>query len=190
MKKPFFRKVLLGAAAFLLMLGGYALAADPGSESDPVVTKSWVEQYVTETLTPIEKDLSQLKEDMESAWPGVYLWIGSTTAEVFGEETTLATAPYVESGSTMVPLRFVGEALGAEVKWDNVTKTATYIKGNETVAITIGQKEITVDGERQAISVAAVLKNNQTMVPIRVLSEALGARVSWDNTEKKVTVRP
>ena len=90
----------------------------------------------------------------------------------------------------MVPLRFVGEALGAEVKWDNVTKTATYIKGNETVAITIGQKEITVDGERQAISVAAVLKNNQTMVPIRVLSEALGARVSWDNTEKKVTVRP
>ncbi|MFH0070920.1 copper amine oxidase N-terminal domain-containing protein, partial [Peribacillus sp. NPDC056705] len=49
--------------------------------------------------------------------------IGQKTAYVNGVKTTLDIAPFTESGNTLVPLRFVAEATGLPVKWDQKART-------------------------------------------------------------------
>jgi len=58
----------------------------------------------------------------------VIIPIGSDTAIADGKEVTLDSAAFIASGRTYVPLRFIGEAFGADVSWDNVTRTATITK--------------------------------------------------------------
>ena len=58
----------------------------------------------------------------------------------------------LKDGSTLLPVRSVSTALGGEVIWDNETKTASIDKDDTSVNITIGQKEITVNNKKQAIS--------------------------------------
>ena len=59
----------------------------------------------------------------------VQLTIGSTTAYVNGQAVTLDVAPVIEGGRTLMPLRFIAEAVGAEVAWDGATSTATFTRG-------------------------------------------------------------
>ena len=55
----------------------------------------------------------------------IELYIGKTKAYVNGKSVTLDAAPLISEGRTLVPLRFVGESLGAKLEWDNTSQTAT-----------------------------------------------------------------
>ena len=59
----------------------------------------------------------------EKSGTDVQLTIGSTVASINGRDVTLDVPPMILSGTTLVPLRFLGEALGADVKWDAPTRT-------------------------------------------------------------------
>ena len=59
----------------------------------------------------------------------VSLQIGSTNATVNGQSQTLDSPPFVEGSRTLVPLRFVAQALGANVDWNNNTSTVTITGG-------------------------------------------------------------
>lgn len=98
--------------------------------------------------------------------------------------------PFIDSqvGRTYVPLRFVSEALGGAVGWDQDTKTASVNKSGTTVLMTIGSKSPTVNGKAQAIDAAAMLKNDRTVVPLRFVSECLGANVEWDAANRTVRI--
>ncbi len=168
---------------------GFALAADPGSQSDPVVTKSWVDQYVEKSFQPLEESIKALKEEINALDPSIILQIGNKNAKIGDKEYTLDCPPYVEAGRTMVPLRFIGEALGATFTWDNTNKTVTYKRDGTVVELKVGVKKMLVNGVEKTLDVPAALKNNRTMVPVRVISEALGAKVSWVAADKKVVIR-
>ena len=79
----------------------------------------------------------------------------------------------LKDGSTLLPVRSVSTALGGEVTWDNATKTASIDKDGTFVSIIIGQKSISVNGTKQAISTPAQVINGRTYVPLRALGEAL-----------------
>ena len=101
--------------------------------------------------------------------------------------------PYVdENGRTMIPVRFVTEELGADVKWNGKTRTATISKNGITVDITIGSPDlkVTQNGSTKTVKMdtAAVLKNDRTYVPIRYVAEALGAFVDYCSTYKVVGI--
>lgn len=64
----------------------------------------------------------------------VHLWIGDRTALVNGRRVPLDVPPLILQGTTMVPLRFVGEELGARVDWREATQTAYIATPNERVA--------------------------------------------------------
>lgn len=101
--------------------------------------------------------------------------------------------PYIdENGRTMIPLRFATEALGAEVEWEQATRTASITKNGITVKVSIGQDLITIienGGERQVqMNTTAVLKEGRTYVPIRYVAEALGAYVDYSNIYKTVGI--
>lgn len=111
---------------------------------------------------------------------------------VNGIKVEMDQAPIIENGRTLVPLRAVAEALGCEVVWDNTSKTASFVQGDVTAIVTVGENYILVgDGvynEQFPIDTPAVIINSRTMIPLRALSECFGFDVKWDSVSKTVDI--
>lgn len=114
--------------------------------------------------------------------------IGSTTAMAGSDTLTLPVAPVIRSGTTFVPLRFVSEAFGASVQWDSIFQLIEISLGGHTIQLQINNKTAVVSGKTVALNLAPFLQADTTMVPIRFVSEVLGARVVWDGTTKTVSI--
>ena len=90
--------------------------------------------------------------------------------------------PYVDKNSrVMVPVRFVSEALGAKVDWDAKASKVTVKQDEKTIVLFIGKKEIDVNGKKDQMDTVAVTSKQRTFVPLRFVSQALGAAVVWDS---------
>lgn len=95
-------------------------------------------------------------------------------------------APYVNSDNrTLIPIRFFAEKLGVpndeeHIQYDNETRTATISDGINTVQITVGMKDIFVNGEKVTMDTVAELREQRIFIPARFLAEGLGAQVLWD----------
>ena len=87
-------------------------------------------------------------------------------------------APYIANDRTYVPFRALGEALGAEVEWDNDARTVTYVLGDTEIVMTIGETTYTINGEEQTMDVAPEITGDRTYVPVRFVAEALGFKVT------------
>ena len=88
----------------------------------------------------------------------------------------------------MTPARFVAEALGAKVEWDDATKTVTITKDDYKIVLVIDSKIAEINGEQVEIDVPATIIDDRTLTPARLVAEALGAEVSWDDATKTVTI--
>lgn len=89
---------------------------------------------------------------------------------------------------TQVPLRATMEAYGCDVQWDASTRTGIVSKGGKTVTVPIGQKYITLNGNRIENDTAAVIQNNRTYLPIRAVVEAFGGYVDYDSATRTVEI--
>ena len=90
------------------------------------------------------------------------------------------TPPVIESGSTLVPMRFLFEQMGADVEWNQETQTATATLDNTAVTFAIDDTNAEVNNTPATMDVPARLINGKTMVPLRFLSEEMGFEVAWD----------
>ena len=90
------------------------------------------------------------------------------------------TPPVIESGSTLVPMRFLFEQMGADVEWNGETQTATATLDNTAVTFAIDDTNAEVNNTPATMDVPARLINGKTMVPLRFLSEEMGFEVAWD----------
>ena len=105
-----------------------------------------------------------------------------------GKSQTYDAMPVIENGRTLVPMRGIFESLGAEINWDDTTKTVTGTKGNTSVVLSIGSKVAKINGVETALDVAATIIDSRTFVPVRFISEALGCKVDWEDTTKTVII--
>ncbi len=96
--------------------------------------------------------------------------------------------PQIVQDRTMVPLRAIFEALNVEVSWDGNTKTVTANGRGRQVILTIGQNEISVNGEKTVIDVPAMIISDRTMVPARAVAQSLGCTVDWTHETKTVVI--
>lgn len=112
------------------------------------------------------------------------------TVYVDGEEVAFPDErPYVnEDERTMVPIRFVSELLGAKVNWNQEWEYAKIIKGDDEIVIAIGTKTIIKNGDYYTMDTEAELIGERTMVPLRFISEHLGAKVSWAEKTESVYI--
>ncbi len=94
-----------------------------------------------------------------------------------------------QDGRTIVPVRFVATGLGAYVSWDSKTQTVTIQKDRDIIKLTIGQKQAIKNGQVLSFDTSASIVNSRTMVPLRFVSEGLGAYVAWDGATKTVIVK-
>lgn len=107
---------------------------------------------------------------------------------VDGQKLNFDQPPIMESDRVLVPVRAIFEALGADVFWDESQQTATAERGGKTIIIPVDEKYMTVSGNRIELDVPARLVNNRTLVPARVVSEALGCTVNWDDSTQTVII--
>ena len=115
--------------------------------------------------------------------------IGQTIYTVNGEEKTMDTAAYISSGRTMLPVRYVADALGVDptqILWDTQNKTVT-ILGDRVVQIKLGSKFMLINGTTVQMDAAAEMKNDRVFIPVAEIARALGANVVWDEVTKTAT---
>lgn len=96
--------------------------------------------------------------------------------------------PVTHNYRTMVPIRKIVEALGAEVSWNNDTETASITKGSINVKITIGNSTIYSNGREIITDTPAMILNDRTLVPVRFISEIFGCAVDWNEESKTVSI--
>ncbi len=112
----------------------------------------------------------------------------NANASVNGEAILLETPPLVQNGRTLVPFRWIGEQLDAEVSFtiSEETKkvdTVSYTIGKATITLFIGSRTAQTKIEREifehTLDVPPFIQNGRTLVPLRFVSETLGALVNW-----------
>ncbi len=96
--------------------------------------------------------------------------------------------PVIVNGRTLVPLRGIFEALGAVVSWDDSTKTIIGVKATKSIVLQIDNTFASINNNATTLDVAPSIMNSRTMVPVRFVSEALGADVQWDGDTRTVTI--
>lgn len=118
----------------------------------------------------------------------ISLTIGSGQVTIDG--SPIQTEPsYTENGATLVPLRVISEAFGAQVEWSEKTRSVSIYLGDCTILLMIDDKSCYVNGTEKILIAAPALKNSTTMVPLRFISETFGAQVQYDEKTNGVLVR-
>jgi len=131
---------------------------------------------------------TSLADDTEKTKKRIQLQIGNKTAYVDDKAHTLEAAPFTYNGRTVLPLRFVGEALGAEVKWDGKTRSITLTSGSDTIVLVIDSSAARVNGKTVMMDVPAFVHNQITMVPIRFASEQFKQKITFDNKTQIILI--
>ena len=112
----------------------------------------------------------------------------ATQVELNGQPVAFSVAPFQLNNRTMVPMRAIFEALGADVHWNESMQTVTATRDATNVQLTIGSTQAQVNGQTVVLDVPAMVTRGSTMVPLRFVSESLGADVSWSEPMQTVYI--
>src|SRR5213083_559402 len=93
----------------------------------------------------------------------------------------MGTGPQEVRGRVMVPLRGVLEQMGAFVDWDASSRTVYANRGDTQIRLPVGSNSAYVNGKSVFLDVPAMILGGSTMVPLRFVSETLGANVAWNS---------
>lgn len=118
--------------------------------------------------------------------------VPTITVTLNGEKLEFDVDPYIENDRTLVPMRKIFEAVGANVAWDDEMKTVVasrMISNNPIfVAIQIGGESAFVNNVKTNLDTPAKIVDDRTFVPLRFVVEALGEKVEWDGNTYTVII--
>lgn len=117
------------------------------------------------------------------------LQVGFKQYAINGLPRVSEVAPEIVNGRTFVPVRLIAETFGATVDWLPASRTVTIKLGDVEVDLTIGSKEAIVGSGTQLLEAAPYIKAGRTMVPVRLVSEALGLSVYYDPQAKTISIK-
>jgi PKD repeat protein len=124
----------------------------------------------------------------------IKLYIGQKTYTVNDIKKEMDTEPIIFQGRTLLPIRYVAEALGATVGWVQAEQKATIVLKETNIELWIGKNSAKVNGEYKLIDASnpevkpIVVPPGRTMLPIRFVAETLGCQVDWNQVTKEVKI--
>lgn len=119
---------------------------------------------------------------------------GEISITVNSNPLTMDVPPEIMNGRTMVPMRAVFEALGADVNWIGEEQMIIATSGNKIIVLKIGASILnycdvsTQENKNIILDVAPLIKEGRTLIPLRAVSEALGANVDWNGETRAITI--
>lgn len=123
--------------------------------------------------------------------------VATANVEVNGFNLASDYAPYVDRNRTFVPIRELTELMGADVKWDQGTKSVRIKLRDQDVKLKINSSVVYVNNKKMQMDKASIprlteyVRQNgdcKTMVPLRFLSENLGFDVQWNNAKRVASI--
>ncbi len=151
-----------------------AILSHPGDKGMEEIAKKFY-PFVRYTALALEKNAAK------GGSKDVDIWVDNKYIE-------MDVAPTIIDGRTMVPVRAIFEALGAEVEWNQATKTASSTLGDTSVSITLDSDVMIKNGEEVKLDVSAKIIDGRTLVPVRAISEAFGCHVNWVANSREVQI--
>ncbi|WP_458414710.1 copper amine oxidase N-terminal domain-containing protein [Schinkia sp. CFF1] len=109
-------------------------------------------------------------------------------AFVNGKSPKFDVPPVIKSGRTLVPIRAISEALGAEVTWNQEEQTAIIVRDGIEIKLTLNDLKAYVDGKEIELDVPSTSINSRIVVPLRFISEAFDAAVQWEDETDSVII--
>ena len=113
-----------------------------------------------------------------------YIVINGTSMKIDAQ----GSKPMIKDGRTFLPIRKLIESLGGTVEWDASEQKVTILLNGHSIILYIGKANALVDGNAVTLDVAPFILNNRTYLPLRFVSENLGAVVEWNASNKTVTI--
>lgn len=114
---------------------------------------------------------------------------GDVTVFINGLNLDMDVPPKIINGRTMVPIRAISENMGANVGWNGEMRLVTIRSNGLSINLTIDSGIATVNGKSIALDQPAIIVNDRTLVPIRFISESMGADVKWDGDNRMAVIR-
>jgi hypothetical protein len=130
----------------------------------------------------------RMSRDQSGLFAGQISVARSVTITVDGKPLSTPTPPLMVNGRVMLPMRAVFQELGATVKWEPMHQQATATKGDRRIALRIDNRSATVDGRTVLLDAAPLMYRDVVYVPVRAVSESLGAQVSWQADRRQVAM--
>ncbi|WP_410514679.1 family 10 glycosylhydrolase [Paenibacillus sp. BR2-3] len=110
------------------------------------------------------------------------------TIELDGVTVKGDVDPYITSNVTMVPIGVISQGLGADVNWNQSTRTATITKDKTILKLMNGKKTALVNGASVALDNTVQNRQGRIMVPLRFVGEQLGLQVVWNKATKHISL--
>jgi hypothetical protein len=110
------------------------------------------------------------------------------TVKVNDKCIKMDSLPYLKGDRTFVSIRFIAQALGAEIGWVGEKKMVVINDGYNYIELFIGSNEYYVNAEKRTMDVAPEISNGRTMVPLRFVSENLRCSVDWNEMAYSVLI--
>lgn len=123
-----------------------------------------------------------------AAFPAAPAQAQTVRVIVDGSPVFFDQPPVIVGGRTLIPLRGVFEQMGATVQWNPLNNSVFATRGSTQVQLTIGSRIAFVDGRQVMLDVPPMIVGGRTLVPLRFISESLGAHVQWLPTTRTVFI--
>jgi len=148
-------------------------------------------------ITIIASDALENTTEMNfTVWFGytIHLKIGDKQAIVNNTRQNLITSPLIQNGRTLVPFRFIGEAVQIPVHFltDPETKKVTHVyysSSDMKLVLVIGSMLATVNGITVKLDVPPQIIQGSTMIPLRFVSESLGFHLEWNSVDQTIRLQ-
>ena len=179
------KRLSTGILAGLMMVGlGFnAVAAQPGASHGNIGTNAVAQDQGAMAVPP-----ANFGSPPSGQYPILF-----NDHHVYAKPDILkqarVLAALVRGGTLLIPLRSMFEQMGATVSYDAGSKTVTVSKAGAEVKVTVGKPEVIINGESRPLDVPPIIYQGTVLVPVRVISEGMGAYVQWVPDRRIVVVR-
>ena len=181
------KSVFVNGTEYLFSISGNfstSITLNPGINTITIEASDTLGNYIKKTYT-----VSYNPPNVSSTM--ITLKIDSPYIEVNGISKKIdsqGSKPIIKNSRTLLPIRTLIESLDGTAEWDGVEHKVTIELNGHSIILWIGKDTALVDGSKTTLDVAPMLINGRTYLPLRFISEHLGASVDWDPTTKIITI--
>lgn len=118
----------------------------------------------------------------------VEIFIGSKEAFVDGKSVAIEEPSFISEGRTYIPLKLISDAFGSELKWNPETRGITITKNGTTIDMIVGSTKALVNDKMVEMDAPPMIRSGRTFIPVRFVSEILGAKVTWNARIKLIFI--
>jgi hypothetical protein len=189
-----------GVLIWLVTASAVPAASAASQAGEALMTQTYFNQWLAQATAPLETKIRQREAEIQwleneiavlrrHLFTEIQLTVGDPRGFVNGTEYALEAPPVLMGGRTFVPIRFIGEQLGAQVEWVDTLKKVVYRKDGRVIELVLDQASAWVDGQETPLDAVPTVMEGRMLVPLRWAGEQLGASVQWDAASQTIYIR-